>query len=45
MDILREMEKTIEECLGAWPPELAAGRGGYYAVKAEEELHAFLVAQ
>jgi transcription-repair coupling factor (superfamily II helicase) len=44
MDILREMEGIVEESLGAWPREVAAGGGGRFAVKAEEELHPFLVA-
>ncbi len=44
MDILHEMERTIAEEMGAWPARPAAGRGCHLAVKAEEELHPFLLA-
>ena len=44
MEILRELERIIEQSLGGWPAGPATAAGGRFAVKAEEEVHPFLAA-
>lgn len=44
MEILQELRKIIEKSLGDLPGTPGTGNGGCYAIKAEEEVHPFLVA-
>ncbi len=44
MEILRELENIIAKGLGGWPAEPALAAGGRFTLKAEEEVHPFLVA-
>ncbi|MBN2027748.1 MAG: transcription-repair coupling factor [Actinobacteria bacterium] len=43
MEILQELVNIIEESMGAWPQGTGAEQAGHFAVKAEEEIHPFLV--
>jgi transcription-repair coupling factor (superfamily II helicase) len=45
MAILQELRKIIEKSLGDLPEELGSGSGGRLAIKAEEEIHPFMLAR